>query len=305
MILTMEQGEIVVVFGIDAAYVPYVAATITSILSNTSAPRFRFIIIHDGVAGEDRRKIESCAQGHVIEWPEITDKRALGIETYDHITRASSYRFAIPDFAPADAKRVIYLDSDLIVLGDLRELSEIDLGENMIGAVFDAGVDFDAFAKRWALPAKRLSYFNAGVLVLDLEKIRATGALESAFELLSSRAHEFQFGDQCVLNLLFWDKWKRLPATWNVQTRMVTPEGDPVATPQEMQTGCRPKLIHYTGAIKPWSRDPYHPFVWEFYRYLRRTPYWLSVNAAAQTTPWKHLRQYIKTVLNLGRLKAC
>jgi lipopolysaccharide biosynthesis glycosyltransferase len=103
---------------------------------------------------------------------------------------------------------------------------------------------------------------------------------------------------------MMWDRWTAIDPTWNVQRRMVVSEGTPCyLTPEEMKTGQRPKIIHFTETNKPWAVDAYHPYVWMYYKYLRSTPYWRSVNAKAKTTPLRHLRRYMKTTFNLARLK--
>lgn len=302
--MACDSTEIVVAFGVDENYAPHLAVAIASVVTNAPGARFRFMIIHDGVPDAHRKQVESVAPGHAFEWHEISDSRLLEMEGFNHITRASYFRFAIPTFAPANAKRVIYLDCDLVVLGDLRELAKVDLRGNMLGAVYDAAVDSEAFGARWGHTPKRLSYFNSGVLLLDIEMIRKAGGFEAAINTLKDDRGKCIFGDQCALNVMMWDRWTPLDPTWNVQRRMVMQEGTPCyLTPEEMKADERPRIIHFTETNKPWAVDAYHPFVWMYYKYLRLTPYWRSVNAKAKTTAARHLRRYVKTMLNLARLK--
>lgn len=296
--------EIVVAFGVDVNYAPHLAVAIASVVANAPGALFRFMIIHDGVPAAHQSQVEAVASGHAFEWHEIADSRLLEMESFNHITRASYFRFAIPTFTPADAKRVIYLDCDLVVLGDLRDLAKVDLQGNGIGAVYDAAVDSEAFRTRWGSAPKRLSYFNSGVLVLDIEKIRSAGGFEPAIETLKRYREKCIFGDQCALNVMMQDRWTPIPPIWNVQRRMVMKEGTPCyLTSEEMQAGLRPGIIHFTETNKPWASDGYHPYVWTYYKYLRRTPYWRSVNAKAKTTIIQHIRRYVKTAFNLARLK--
>lgn len=302
--MARDPNEIVVAFGVDINYAPHLAVTIASIVANAPGARFRFMIIHDGVPPSHQSQVETAAPGQIFEWHEIADTRLLEIEGHNHITRASYFRFAIPAFAPSDAKRVIYLDCDLVVLGDLREMVRIDLKGNMVGAVRDPAIDSEDFARRWGKTPKRGAYFNAGVLLLDIEMIRSTGTFESAIKILRENREKCTFADQCALNFLMWDHWTPIDPTWNVQRRTVIQEGTPCyLTAEEMKTGYRPKIIHFTETNKPWSPDAYHPYVWTYYKYLRQTPYWRTVNDKARTTPVRHLRRYLKTTFNLARLK--
>jgi len=296
-----DPDEVVIAFGVDAAYLPHLATAIASVVANAPGARLRFLIIHDGVPVADQRKVESCAPGQVFEWPLMTDARALALDRYSHISRAGYYRLAIPYFAPASAERVVYLDSDLVVLADIRELAAVDLGDSMIGAVFDPAVDGDAFASRMNLPPERLTYFNSGVLVLDVAKLRQTGAFDDALEF--STKNKLDFGDQCALNYVLWNRWKRLDPVWNVQRRMVAKEGrHNFSTAADAQSHRRPKIIHFTEEIKPWSEGGYHPYIWTYYKYLRRTPYWHEVNARAKNTLMVSARRWLRTTLALARL---
>jgi lipopolysaccharide biosynthesis glycosyltransferase len=300
-----SQDEVTVAFGVDAGYAPHLAATLASIVANAPGGRFRFMVIHDGIPKDEQRKIEAAAPNQTFDWPEMTDAGMLGFQGYAHISRASYYRLAIPKLAPTDAKRVIYLDADLIVLGDLRELAATDLGDTMIGAVFDPAIDAEAYARRRNLAPRRLGYFNSGVLLIDVEKARQTGAFDAAVDVIKHRFDELEWGDQCALNIVLWNRWTLLDAVWNVQRRMLVDEGRPLfAAPADLPADRRPKIIHFTEEVKPWSRDGHHPFIWTYYRYLRQTPYWKTVNDKAGNSTLRHVRRFARTSLNLARLKA-
>ncbi len=301
--MTDASELIYVAFGIDAGYAPHAATTIASIVANAPGRRFHFMIAQTDLSAGDRTKIESCAPGQTFSWPTITDPRMLAYQASGYLSRATLYRLSIPVFSPPEARRVIYLDADLVVLGDLGELNAVDLGGCMIGAVHDGGTGHDAFVKKWNLDAGHLAYFNSGVLVLDVEKIRAADAFTPVLELIAKHGSEFTFHDQDALNIVFWKKWKALEPLWNVQRRMVY-NADCCATPEENMSWRKPKIIHFTESVKPWQKEGYHPFIWTYFRYLRRTPYWKDVNAKAGNTPIRAAGRYVKTALRMARLKA-
>ena len=295
------KGETIVAFGIDEAFAPHLAVTIASVVANAPDANFLFLVVHDGVGIEHQRRIEQCAGPNRVQWAEISDTRFFALKGMDHISRAAYYRLAIPVFAPPEARRAIYLDVDIVVLGDVRELARADLGNKPIGAVFDPGMDAGAFAIEHGLEPLPLGYFNSGMMVIDLEKIRASHAFEHAFEVISEGRIQLRYADQCALNLVLWNQWARLDPVWNMQRRMLIDEPwEPVfATREEMNWGRRPKLIHYTTAKKPWHKDAYHPYTWLYFRYLRRTPYWQEINQGSGTTLLQHARRCIKANLLL------
>lgn len=303
--MSNQAADISIAFGVDIGYVPHMAATIRSIVRNSPGCHFNFYVIHDGIPPEDQRRIESVAPEHHFEWPEITDKRMLSISTKHHLKRSAFYRIAIPDLVPQSTSRIIYLDTDLIVLRNLIELWNTDLKGHPLGAVFDPLIDGDEFARKWELSPTGRQYFNSGVLVLDLDAIRSTNGFGPALDIMTTRWDDLSYPDQCILNILFWNNWYQLDPVWNVQRCMTMEEPGHVrfTDPKNIPTGRRPKIIHYTEKNKPWSVDAYHPYTWIYYKYLRRTPYWNEVNRQAENTPLKHLRRYVKTQLNFMALR--
>jgi lipopolysaccharide biosynthesis glycosyltransferase len=252
-----------------------------------------------------RSEFERCGLGHQFLWLKIDEPAVLAMPGKRHISRAGYFRLMIAELAPADINRVIYLDGDLVVTGDIRELYRTDLGQFAIGAISDVGMDDRTFADRFALAPQRLGYFNSGVLVLDLEKLRISNDFRRTLELLETRIDEMEYGDQCALNVIFWQRWMAIDMLWNVQRRMLMPnEGKSCfASREEMKIGYRPKIIHFTEHNKPWSVDAWHPLVWTYYRYLDRTPYALRVRQMAKVKWLREIRRRIKTFINWQRLK--
>jgi len=301
-----EMGEeILVAFGVDANFAPHLAVTITSIVSNAPGAKFRFLVINDGFPTEERTGVESCAPGQTFQWEEVSDTDILSQPGYIHISRAALFRLMIPQFAPQTARRAIYLDVDLVVLGDIRELANADMGASAIGAVFDPDMDADLFADENGLPRIRLGYFNSGVLLLDLKKIREEHTFRDALDVVLAGKALLRYGDQCALNIVFWGRWARLDPVWNVQRRMAMRKNwEPAtATAEEMQRHRRPRLIHYTTAEKPWRGGTYHPYTWSYYKYLRKTPFWSAVSRKAGRSFIQHLKDFVRANLLLTTLR--
>ena len=77
-------------------------------------------------------------------------------------------RIAIPElFRGSQIERLLYMDCDMIALDDVAKLWTVDLGENIIAAVEDAGVP-STFGKM-AIPAESMCYFNSGLLLIDVK----------------------------------------------------------------------------------------------------------------------------------------
>ena len=124
----------------------------------------------------------------------------------DHLSYATFYRYFIADVVTED--RALYLDSDIVVTGDLTPLFEEDIENNALAAVTD-GID--------------ASKFNAGVLLVNTALWREEKASRQLLEL-TNRYHQEEFGDQGILNRHFKGRWKKLPEVYNViWIRLLTP----------------------------------------------------------------------------------
>lgn len=271
-----DPDTMLIVFGIDASYLPHAAATITSVRRTTPRAKFHFFIFHDGVAAEARSRLEAAAPGAAFSWAEIDDPAILALTGQGHISRATFYRLMLPRLVPAHAHRALYLDSDLIVARDLTSLWRTDLHGAPLGAVCDSGMDWKPFAARWNLPFERGPYFNAGVLLIDLDLVRARGSFDRAIDLLGQ--HTLQYMDQDALNIVHWGQWRALSAEWNVQHTMLLGEAAPDVPPAMLPPRrARPGIVHFTGKRKPWLIDGYHPYAWLYWTALRRTAFYQDV----------------------------
>jgi lipopolysaccharide biosynthesis glycosyltransferase len=162
-------------------------------------------------------------------------------------TRMHYGRLLIASILPPEVERALYLDADILVLGDISPLWEIDLEGAAVGAVIDAGVD--ALMKndqlgRWNIP-RVLDYFNSGVLLIDLERWRDQRIAEKVLEYVARNPTSL-FPDQNALNVVCDGHWKQLDLRWNFQRHMEHRLAD-------MSPANRPAIVHFVTGEKPWN----------------------------------------------------
>lgn len=264
---------VTIAMGFDAGYAPHAAAVVVSIVRHAPKGCFRFLMLHDGVGESVRRQVEAVAPKAEFLWREVGDDDVPAFATREHLTRATLFRLALEQLAPDDVARVIYLDVDIAVAHDLRELWAVDLGDNLVGAVTDDSVAPEALASRWGLAAGG-GYFNAGVLLIDLARVRAEGVFSAALEFVATHGHDLPYNDQDALNWACWGRWRRLDRVWNVQrpAAMACDRG-----PVDGLQDAAPRIIHFTEAFKPWIRGAFHPWAWLYWRNLQQTPFLAEV----------------------------
>jgi lipopolysaccharide biosynthesis glycosyltransferase len=184
-----------------------------------------------------------------------------------HTTAATMDRLYLPILLP-DADRVVYLDTDLICLDDLAPLYELGLPESGIGAkpsVKEGYATLPDLVRTWAHPRARetilaelissgapmsLRTFNAGVLVMDLGKLRRRSFVRTTLDMVQ----RFGVNDQLAINLYTKGEFEPLDSAWNVFVGQDASDG--------------PHIIHWAGPKKPWNTNDL-PFKSEWDAYAR------------------------------------
>ncbi len=171
-----------------------------------------------------------------------------------HTSVSTMDRLFLPEILPG-LDRIIYLDLDIVVLGDIAELDRVDLeGRRLVGRsstfpefrygtamVYSAAGALDhrsAWDLRRRMHAAGSLHFpacNAGVLIMNLERMRRERFTYSAIGLVT----RYAMNDQDALNVYARKERGELAASWNV-----VPVHDIIESP---------KLIHFAGPVKPWS----------------------------------------------------
>lgn len=252
----LAAGEDVVelAFATDENMAAHLPIVIESVLANTTR-NIRCNVITRGV---DERWMATVA----ADFPEASfrfypcDHVGYGenLKMLAHTTISTMDRLLLPELIEHTG-RIVYLDIDLLVLGDVGQLFDIDLegaaiaGRTSVFATWRYGYQM-AYRASLTLPheeawnLRRMLHaegsllfpaFNAGVLVMDLAKMREDNFCDRFIPLIERCA----MNDQDVLNLYARDNRKPLDGQWNM-----VPSQDIVSDP---------KIIHWAGPVKPWS----------------------------------------------------
>jgi lipopolysaccharide biosynthesis glycosyltransferase len=179
-----------------------------------------------------------------------------------YLTAATLLRLQLPSVLKG-VDRVIYLDSDLIVLKDIATLYDTDLSDFPLGACLDfwltsapapappgwAVGEWLKFLSEVVGLADHKAYFNAGVMVMDLARLRSAGLMRVAEEFLEQTNYKTAYVDQDGLNHATNGAFVRLDPRWNVLgSRNPTDLGSAAAL-----INSDPWILHYAGPNKPWN----------------------------------------------------
>ena len=214
-----------------------------------------------------------------------------------YISKASYYRLFIANILPKEINKIIYLDCDIIVRHNLSGLLEQNINNRAIGCVIDI---FDAdisIYNRLQYPLQK-GYFNAGVLLINLEYWRVEN-LAARFQLfINNKQDIIRSHDQDVLNCTLVDEKVELPLTYNFQSGFAFVKEqlhiDYWKYKDELeQTISDPAIIHFTDFPKPWYTDCKNPYKEEFIKYYIMSP-WAKIPLKKSD---KTLKQYFALFL--------
>ena len=176
-----------------------------SIVKNGGGDRFDLFVLHDGIDGPLRDQLESVLDGTAsVEWLDPRSPATAGALLPNYLPQASLFRLRTGDLLPDHVDRVLYLDADVIVRRLLRELWTADIGDCLAGAVRDPNVPWAGaplgLPWRDVEVAADAPYFNAGVVVIPLDRWRSEQLGRRALELLARR--RLRHADQCARNVV-------------------------------------------------------------------------------------------------------
>lgn len=260
--------EIPIFFAVDDGYCPFLAVAIQSMIDNSSEENVYCIkVLNTDISAENKRKIAKYERENVsIEFVDLNyymQKVKDKLYTRDYYSKTTYFRLFIPNLYPQYDK-VLYLDSDIVILDDIAKLYNTDIGDNLVAAAPDDVIQFNkvfqTYAEKVVGVADYRRYFNAGILLMNLHEMRKF-KFQEKFVYSLERIRFAVAQDQDYLNRLCKGRVKLLDRVWN---RM--PIEDPKIKPEDV------KLVHYNLAFKPWHFEDilYKEFFW---LYAQETEY--------------------------------
>lgn len=281
---------------IDGNYVKYCAVTLVSIFENNPQSNFCIHIVATGLSADDEQALSLLAARYHNEVrfyaPDENLLKGFKIQKFSkRISMATYYRCILADLLPASVDKVIYLDCDIVVLGDLRPFWDTPLEGVGVAAVEDIGCDE---AERYQILQypQADSYFNAGVLLVNLDYWRKHHMTQACIDYYHKYPERILFNDQDLLNSILHKDKKLIDLCWNVQDGFYrTPKAMTSAWKNKFASVLKnPVILHYTNR-KPWDYDSQHPLRDEYFRYLALTPWKGDI---ALHHPWNRIKRFFR-----------
>lgn len=306
-----------IVINSDEKYIKYTAVLLYSIVKSSvnfttqevdrevgkNREKYIFHILTDFISPKTQQKLQKFQKQLNILYPCEISLHYVNQSVFEGLNKwgfekkqnyLTYYRLLLKHFLPKDLKICLYLDVDMLVVRDLRELFTIDLGDNFAGVVLDS-----IFIKRHIIPSKNAQYqdiilnpnwqFNGGFLLINLQLWRSENIEQKALNFLQN--YNPRFLDQDTLNVLFGDKTFKLGLEWNFvifstsNNAVFKGENEKYTvryTRDEHNLALKNlKIIHYNTSLKPWKiliqdkkcmQNLHNQRIYKWWEYALKTP---------------------------------
>lgn len=283
-----------VVFAADNNYAPILSVAIDSMLKNADPTRFYDVVVLNTDIGHNKQSIlmryfSRYKNVQVTFYNVSRMVRDYKLDTNNaHISVETYFRFLAQDILSAYDK-VVYLDSDLVVNGDVAELFDVDLGNNLVAATRD--IDYLANLNvrggdrmRYSLEILNMddpyAYFQAGVMVFNTRELRRLHSIVEWLQIATNPV--YIYNDQDILNQECQGRVTYLPAAWNVTHNIfgradeLYPQAPAAVYDAYLAGRNNPHVVHFAGAIKPWQNASCDMAQY-FWQYARDTPFYEAI----------------------------
>ncbi len=243
------------------------AVTIQSLLENSKETnKINIYLMYQILSDENKKKIRKIVKQFNTKIYFIFVKKDLTNKFPDvgYFGKECYFRLLFPELKKK-INKVIYLDTDILVLTDIKKLLEET--QNKKKDVY--GV--------LTIPPKNNSdknYINSGILTIECKNWRKRKYLSKIKKYLISNFNKIKFPDQDAINKIIKNKGILHPR-WNLQTNFLHKINDTLLFKENRLNEARknPFIIHFTGEKKPWRYECVHPFKKKYIEYLNKTPY--------------------------------
>lgn len=271
------KNPINICLSFDEKYAQHAAVTMVSLMKNCSR-NIHFYIIDSEPSGitESRSKIVKLVEmyGAKISFRTIDLSVFKGFPVWKPMQDSPNkyvpyYRLCLADLLP-EIERIIYLDTDIVVQGDIAKLYDLEFAKDQ----FIAGVN-DMDSEELKEKISTSAYINSGVILFDLATIRRIklNVVEESIKILQNLRERISLNiDQDLINIIFNDHIRLLDISWNAQS---------VGTPRGFKLGYDDKsieknIIHFIASHKPWMFNCKSGYQHLYFRYLSYTPWKLQ-----------------------------
>jgi len=288
-VVEQAPGTISVAIATNALYARHATITLFSLCQNNPAESMNLYVLCAGLDAASRRNIEESLSefDHArVSFIDVDDSLLHGLETgfQGRRDRTNYFRLLLPQLLGEVTDKIVYLDSDVVVVGEIRSLWDQVIDEYYFAAVENPWHRLAGRHSRVGLEADA-PYFNSGLMLLNLKKMQNVDQVRRIARIKADEQLRLMRGsDMDLLNAMFKTGWLKLEPKWNVnnthlflvefymESRMESAEYLFTDSPRAICAAvANPSIIHFTGLPKPWESSCAHPLKGLYWLYHEQT----------------------------------
>lgn len=289
-----------IAFCVDNHYCRPMGATIASIIANNPGQHFTFHVLTFDMADVHQVRLKRLEQMysvstqlHLLDLASFTQfSHFLG---HSHYSLSIFTRLVIPTVLQAQTDRVLYLDADILCVGRLDEIIDMDIGSDIALVVPDAPITTRRRVAALELP--HAEYFNAGVLLMNIQPWISNDITAQTLDTLLNSKKELRFNDQDALNIVLNGRVRYISPRWNYLYDLIH---DLNVNKTAMRPVGKAVFIHFAGAVKPWADWSGHDACKLFRNYLALSP-WSNMPLDQEPKNTKELRMHSRFLFKQGK----
>ena len=277
-----------VMYEFSELYSQHASVSIVSLMENNkNIDKINIYVLDDGITEESKNRILSLVGNygrHITFINTDNIKKTLinhNVPLYKG-SYATYYKLFAMEYLPSDVKKILYLDSDTVVIGELEELFDTDISNNPCAMVIDP--IFDIYKDIIGIGRDR-RYYNCGMGLFN--RYKWENECQKDILKLIKKQPGFFIMDQDIINTLYSDNIKTIPLKYNLTGAFVLYSSDDIYklykysektmyTKEEIdEAKANPVICHYISyqAGRPWEVGNIHPMTPLYDKYLQLTPW--------------------------------
>ena len=256
---------------VNSKYVRYLYVMLYSLFSSNEKHEINVYVLQQDLTAEDRGLLFSLARefSQLIYFVVVDSEKFAGVPTSMKFSVEAYFRLHMPWLIPESVKRVLYLDADILVRGDISEIFELDLAGCLFAACQDGYIPFlDEKREKKFHRKSDYRYFNSGVMLWDLVAIRREYAFQDFMDAAKELDYWLPFVDQDILNYMTEGKVCFLPPDeYNCMVGVFANSEKDIS---------KAKILHYAGR-NPWRAGPKTEAYKLWWKVARKAPFYLEL----------------------------
>lgn len=245
-----------IAFSSDNNYAPYLSISILSILKKNKDIEIHFYILDFGIKENNKKIIEDIIKiyNKKIKFIPISEKDFSNFPiTIYYISSATYARLNIAEYIP-NIDKLIYIDVDTLTNGSLKELWNTDINQHALAACKDFFIEIDYPEYKSKIGLESYCYFNAWVLLINMNRWRSLNVLEKSLKWLDKYKNTIEYQDQDILNGIFKDEVKFI----NTRFNFTSSECGHIKHTKDREIRFPVIIYHYIGPNKFWKEKCSH-----------------------------------------------